>query len=447
VFTPKDAAFSPESADKQQQTTEGVLQRRIVAIEKIQGVGASDDALSLPPTVTRTPPALDESTPSSSSRSQPPSHSTSHQPSSRPTSPRPQLVNAAEASAVVASLDSTISSLSRNITSLRSAKNRIQRSSPPDLTFSDGDIEDYIESLYRAGRLQLLNHTQLWQHDADKTNKQTDVSSSYSSSTSTSSSYTWLLRQSLSSNQSLGSRLGMQIEAAVYKAICHVVIDNVGTGISAMHGLGVLGYGDVRIFGINTTNVVMDSAAQPLLHARRAISTTNADPKKYLQQSAITETILSRVQTSAPMLKFFPIPLQRALVSNAVMLAVSLVSDLVQGVRVRVLGHELTLNFSAVDGISLLSALNDMDGEDKRRESAEFEKAVATLTDRISPSLNLPISYLPFYGVIKHQIANVVARIVVTLIDDVVGGIKVDLWGGVRVLAGVEYRDDGGSYA
>ena len=47
-------------------------------------------------------------------------------------------------------------------------------------------------------------------------------------------------------------------------------------------------------------------------------------------------------------------------------------------------------------------------------------------------------------GVLRTQIANLVARIVLTLTDEILSGARMDLWsaqaGGPRMIAGLEYR-------
>ena len=46
-------------------------------------------------------------------------------------------------------------------------------------------------------------------------------------------------------------------------------------------------------------------------------------------------------------------------------------------------------------------------------------------------------------GLLRAQIANMLARLILTLVDDLLVGAKIDLWpsgGGPRILAGLEYR-------
>jgi hypothetical protein len=46
-------------------------------------------------------------------------------------------------------------------------------------------------------------------------------------------------------------------------------------------------------------------------------------------------------------------------------------------------------------------------------------------------------------GLLRTQIASLLARLILTLVDEIVGGASVDLWpsgGGPRIIAGVEYR-------
>jgi hypothetical protein len=50
---------------------------------------------------------------------------------------------------------------------------------------------------------------------------------------------------------------------------------------------------------------------------------------------------------------------------------------------------------------------------------------------------------------LRAQIANLIARIVLTLADEVLSSARIDLWsaqaGGPRMLAGLEYRTTSGS--
>lgn len=63
---------------------------------------------------------------------------------------------------------------------------------------------------------------------------------------------------------------------------------------------------------------------------------------------AIVETLLAQCQTSAPLLKLFPEPWQRALLSNIVLLVIAVILDLVEGLKFQILGHKLSLSFTPI---------------------------------------------------------------------------------------------------
>ena len=78
---------------------------------------------------------------------------------------------------------------------------------------------------------------------------------------------------------------------------------------------------------------------------------------------------------------------------------------------------------------------------------AELQFAQRRYITNIAPSqlrfLDLWYERILGSGLLRAQIANLIARLILTLVDDIVGDMKMDMWssgGGPRVLAGVEYR-------
>ena len=167
---------------------------------------------------------------------------------------------------------------------------------------------------------------------------------------------------------------------------------------------------------------------------------------------AVTETLLSHCQISAPLLKLFPISLQRALLGNILCIVTALISDVAEGARVRILGHQLTLQFSPVgerDALGWITHMRNAAADKPQTTGEEFESAVREIGADIAKSLKFldKIHHRALgSGLLRAQIANMLARLILTLVDDLLVGAKIDLWpsgGGPRILAGLEYRKGG----
>ena len=80
------------------------------------------------------------------------------------------------------------------------------------------------------------------------------------------------------------------------------------------------------------------------------------------------------------------------------------------------------------------------------RRTEEFETAARGIANDISKELKFLDKWherILGSGILRMQLANLIARLILTLADDALGGLKFDLWpagGGPRVLCGVEYR-------
>ena len=85
----------------------------------------------------------------------------------------------------------------------------------------------------------------------------------------------------------------------------------------------------------------------------------------------------------------------------------------------------------------------------RRSKPHEFEAAVQATANDVSQSL----AFLDRWheralggDLLRAQIGNLIARIVLTLVDEVLHSARINLWsaqaGGPRVVAGLEYRTD-----
>jgi hypothetical protein len=174
------------------------------------------------------------------------------------------------------------------------------------------------------------------------------------------------------------------------------------------------------------------------------------DNSSFLQHDAVVETLLSNCQISAPLLKLFPLPWQRALLANVVTLVLAVVNDFGAGLRIQILGHTLTLSLEAITELDLLDQLERNSFSralDSSRRAAEFEEAViATASDLSEQLLFLDKWHERALGsgMLRAQIANLIARVVLTVSDDILSGTEINLWtkqaSGPRVISDLEYQ-------
>mmetsp|Transcript_35843 Transcript_35843/g.83549 ORF Transcript_35843/g.83549 Transcript_35843/m.83549 type:complete len:217 (-) Transcript_35843:282-932(-) len=110
----------------------------------------------------------------------------------------------------------------------------------------------------------------------------------------------------------------------------------------------------------------------------------------FLQRDAVVETLISHCQISAPLLRLFPLALQRALLGNIVTLVTALVGDFCDGVKVQILGHELALSFRPLLERDVLASMDRRwGGRDRRGRPEEFEAAVMATAADIAGSMTL----------------------------------------------------------
>jgi hypothetical protein len=131
--------------------------------------------------------------------------------------------------------------------------------------------------------------------------------------------------------------------------------------------------------------------------------------------------LLSHVQISAPLLKLFPTAWQRALLGNIITLSTAVVSDFLDGLSFQMLGHQLSFSFRPITEEDMIRHFQIMSGRGlnhRRYKAAEFEAAVRATAEDVSEELKFLDRWHERAlgsGVLRTQIANMIARIVLTL--------------------------------
>lgn len=374
---------------------------------------------------------------------------------------------------------------------LANRTSRIFNFPPPDLA------SDYIEDLVDSGRLSMLNHTHLWKSqsklfdDSEEEEYLTDDdvtlqgdfgprSSGEASATekrnrsNRAASGSWLLRQSLGRGLSLGEKIGETVELAAYKAVCSSVMSILARSVSALHGVNVMTHSDIRLYvetgpdlpplgngALSDTDKYAEEAIRKAIRRnakkrkRRSKHQgqnlrcySNESDEGFLQRDAVIETLISHCQISAPLLKLFPLSWQRALLGNIITLVAALLSDFADGIQIQILGHQLLLSFKPITEFDMMNQINP----NSRRHLAradEFEAAVQATAQDVSESLEFLDKWHERAlgsGMLRTQIGSMVARVVLTLVDDVLAACKFDLWsaqiGGRRAFLDLEPRSD-----
>ena len=348
-------------------------------------------------------------------------------------------------------------------------------------------VEDYLDDLFAHGRLIRMNHTHLWKSgvgfddDEDESigddllTPSADASRLYSEfprrmdlqdrRNGNGGGGSWLLRQSIGKGGSLGEKIGETAEIAGYKAVCTSVMSSLARLISAIHGMSIMAHSDVRLFMEQVPDLPpISRAALPRKdYAEEAIKGAMLKSQKrkkkhglpklsdddFLQRDAIVETLLSHCQISAPLLKLFPLAWQRALLANMITLITHVISDFAEGIELQILGHALTFSFKPITESDMIRhiGLADKGMNHRKAKPEEFEEAVRATAEDLSQALKILDRWHERAlgsGMLRAQIANLIARLVLTLADEVLSGARMDLWaaqaGGPRVLLGLEYR-------
>jgi len=360
---------------------------------------------------------------------------------------------------------------------------------------SDDLVNEYIDELFSSRRLIKLNHTDLWRKGIDSikndgvddddiigddfvassdTGKSHEIESQPYKSLNNMGGGSWLLRQTLGKGGSLGEKIGEAAEKAAYSAVCKSVMELLAKSLAALHGVNVMTHSDIRLI-IESSPDLPPSSRNNVLgntdYARTAINraihkgskkkrkkksqhkkSTDDDStngKGFIQRDAVVETLISHCQISAPLLKLFPHAWQRAMLGNIITLICAVVSDFCDGVQFQILGHQLSFNFKPITEADMIKhiGLRGYKSSYRRSDPEEFEATVRATADDISESL----AFLDRWheralggDLLRAQIGNLIARIVLTLVEEVLSEARMDLWsvqvGGPRILAGLEYR-------
>ncbi|KAG7341874.1 hypothetical protein IV203_006966 [Nitzschia inconspicua] len=358
----------------------------------------------------------------------------------------------------------------------------------------DDLVAEYLDMMISTRRLVKMNHTYLWKESesSDDDEEETigddlftasaDAHRLYQSSARASQrgngngnnvggGGSWLLRQSLVGGPSLGEKIGEAAETAAYKAVCAALMSFLARMISSLHGINVMKHSDIRLVLEQAPDFLL-YGNDPILpgvdgnYAEETIKTVIRRKSKrsrrrskhrpaddsFVQRDAVTEMLLSHVQISAPLLKLFPLAWQRALLGNIITLATAVISDFLEGLRFQILGHELSFTFRPITEEDMILHFQLMSGgrlNHRKFKAAEFEAAVRATAEDVSEQLKFLDRWHERAlgsGVLRTQIANMIARIVLTLTDEILSAARMDLWssqaGGPRILAGLEYRTE-----
>ena len=327
-------------------------------------------------------------------------------------------------------------------------------------------VDEYLEVLFSSGRLVKLNHTDLWRNNYDEDDDDDELASPVEEDRRRrgrdNGSGSWFLRHGL------GEKIGEAAEKAGYKAVCAAIMGVLARSLSALHGVNIMTHSDIRLFveqapdlppladGIIPGSGKSSNYAQGALE--KALRKGSQRAKKralrrqndlFIQRDFVVETLLSHAQISAPLLKLFPIAWQRAMLGNIVTLVTAVISDFFEGVEFSILGHRLSFAFSPITQADMLRSMGAYgEGFNRHRASRKhFEAAVKATADDLEEELKFLDRWHERAlgsGVLRTQIANLIARLVLTLIDDILSGARMDLWtahaGGPRLVAGLEYR-------
>ena len=332
-------------------------------------------------------------------------------------------------------------------------------------------VDEYLDMLLASGRLARMNHTDLWRNNiADDFDDEDDllspilpihqqesIKSRRSDSGSTGS---WLLRNGF------GEKIGVAVEIAAYKAICQAVMSILARAISGIHGVNIMSNSDIRlsmeqapdlppiVAGIipgsgRNRNYAHDAIQDAMRRGtRRHRSKKRRSDDNFVQRDAVVETLASQCLIACPLLKLFPLAWQRAIIGNCVTMATAVVHDLCEGLEFQILGHRLSLSFQPITEDDMIRGMF-MDSHSNRqpRNLDDFELAVKATAVEVAVDLKFLDRWHERAlgsGMVRDQIANLIARLVLSIVDDILGGSRMDLWavhaGGPRLRAGLEYR-------
>jgi hypothetical protein len=372
---------------------------------------------------------------------------------------------------------------------------RIEIQATRKMNFPPGDlVAEYLDMMISTRRLVKMNHTSLWKESerSDDDEEETIGDDLFTASADAHRLYqgsvrsqrngngngngsvggggSWLLRQSLVGGPSLGEKIGEAAETAAYKSVCAALMSFLARALSSLHGINVMKHSDIRLVleqapdlplygkdGLlpgSDSNYAEETIKTVMRRKSKRTSKRSQRPMddSFVQRDAVTEMLLSHVQISAPLLKLFPLAWQRALLGNIITLATAVISDFLDGLRFQILGHELSFSFRPItedDMILHFQLMSRRHLNHRKFKVVEFEAAVRATAEDVSDELKFLDRWHERAlgsGVLRTQIANMIARIVLTLTDEILSAARMDLWsaqaGGPRILAGLEYRTE-----
>jgi hypothetical protein len=328
-------------------------------------------------------------------------------------------------------------------------------------------VDEYLDMLFSSGRLIKLNHTDLWRNgNADEYDDDDELASPMQRDESRKrrngngdSGGSWLLRNGL------GEKIGQTAETAAYKAVCSAVMSVLARSISCLHGVNVMTYSDIRLSteqapdlppisagiipGSGRNRNYAHDAFQDAMRRGARKKRLNKRRDNFIQRDAVVEMLTSQCQIAAPMLKLFPLAWQRAMLGNIVTMATAVIADFCEGIEFQILGHRLSFAFTPITEEDMIRGMvRDCFNNPRRTNPEQFEAAVRATAEDVGENLNFLDRWHERAlgsGMLRTQIATLIARLVLTLTDDVLCGSRMDLWaahaGGPRLLAALEYRE------
>lgn len=332
-------------------------------------------------------------------------------------------------------------------------------------------VDDYLDLLFATGRIVKMNHTALLQRivESDDDDEprlsvfyKDQVQRRRRVADADTQSGSWFLRNGL------GEKIGETAELSAYKAICRSVMSILARSLSGLHGINVMGFSDIRLFmeqtpdlpplsatpGIYRSNNYAQDAVQDAVRrgSKKRIKQHSmklrSERDTFIQRDAVVETLLSQSQIATPILKIFPLMWQRSILSNIVTLVTAVITDFCEGLEFQILGHKLMFSFTPITEDDMLRGImHDNFVNERRVRSESFEAAVEAAAADVGKNLKFLDKWherLLGGSLLRAQIASLIARIVLTLVDDILRDAKMNLWaangGGLRLAASLEYR-------
>jgi len=244
---------------------------------------------------------------------------------------------------------------------------KLDTNTPPQL------INNYISSLKKRKILVPLNHVKLWSdddpHPDDDDSEEEDHVGDDLFSTKPkarekkkikkpSGGGSWILRQTIPSffdkvkdkdkdkdithPEHMGIKLTTMLEDMLYNVIVKAVIGGILSGLSGLHGVNLAGIADIELS--------VDRQEQPQTPDDSNSQEFPPPPEySYPQLYFVTEGLLSQMQIAAPLLKLFPLKLQRELLQNLILLLTVTVRDCLLGIRLNILGSSVKLDLAPIN--------------------------------------------------------------------------------------------------